>query len=572
MEIQHGLSPPMSDPLGPLKLLMANRSCSFNLSSVHPETVEKIVGQLKNSKSAGLDTIDTQIIKLTLPYILPALTHIVNLSIEQGYFPSQWKIAKIIPLYKKGDPLDVKNYRPVAILPVLSKILERAVFLQIIQYMEANQLIHPNHHGFRAGHSTVTSLIQMYDKWVDVLEYHQFTGVCFLDLSAAFDTVDHTLLLEKLKLYGFNEKAILWIGSYLEGRQQTVYIEGKQSKIRSVLSGVPQGSILGPLLYTIFTNELPELVHNHITNEGLYNMYCDSCGTLCCYADDSSFSVADSDLNVISKKLTENYTKISDFMCRNKLKLNNDKTHIMLLATDRAWRSKISDDSLILTTGNNYSVNTSASENLLGGTISKDLKWTEYILLDKKSLIKQLGIRLAALNKICSISNFKTRKMITNGLFMSKLVYLIPLWGGCGDVLLRSLQVMQNKAAKLVTRHGLYTPTKTLLKECGWLSVSQLVFFHTVLLLFKTRKFGKPTYLFDMAVSADNSRYETRSSQAGKLKAVGAKVPIQSLNLNSFKWRSVRFWNMLPPELRQLEDQMEFKRKLKIWVQQNVKI
>ena len=490
--IQEKLSPPKSDPLAPLMNIMENRSSSFKLSSVHPDIVEGVVLKLKNSKSTGLDNIDTGVIKLSLPYILPALTHIVNLSINKCEFPSQWKVAKIIPLYKKEDPLDVKNYRPVALLPILSKVLEKIVFMQISQYLEANCLIHPNHHGFRAFHSTTTSLIQMYDRWVDAMENKKYTGVCFLDLSAAFDIVDHSLLLQKLELYGFDESSISWIHSYLTDRKQTVYIEGKQSIVLPVPTGVPQGSILGPLFYTIFTNELPEIVHNHSAQQGLYNMHCDACGVLCCYADDSSFSVADLDTAKISRKLAEKYHAVSDFMCSNKLKLNDEKTHLLLLATDRAWRSKLSTNSLELTTENNVTIKTGVSENLLGGLISQNLKWDEHILINNKSLVKQLGFRLTALSKLCNIANFKTRKMVADGLFMSKLVYLIPLWGGCESYLIRALQIVQNKAARCVTRRGKYTSTRNLLTECGWLSVNQLVFFHTVLLLFKVRKNKKP--------------------------------------------------------------------------------
>ena len=264
----------------------------------------------------------------------------------------------------------------------------------------------------------------MYDRWVDALENKKYTGVCFLDLSAAFDIVDHSLLLQKLRLYGFDDNSVTWVSSYLTERKQTVYIEGKQSTILSVPTGVPQGSILGPLFYTLFTNELPELVHNHSANQGLYSLYCDSCGLMCCYADDSSFSVADSDIEVISRKLTENYNNVSNFICSNKLKLNDEKTHLLLLASDRAWRSKLSEDSLELAIENNVIIKTGVSENLLGGLISQNLKWAEHILLNSKSLIKQLGFRLTALNRICAVASFKTRKMLADGLFMSKLVYL----------------------------------------------------------------------------------------------------------------------------------------------------
>ena len=162
--------------------------------------------------------------------------------------------------------------------------------------------------------------------------------------------------------------------------------------------------------------------------------------------------------------------------------------------------------------------------------------------------------------------------MLANGLFMSKLVYLIPLWGGCEDYLLKALQLVQNKAARCVTRRGIYTSTRDLLKECGWLSVNQLVFFHTVLLLFKVRRNRRPRSIFEMSVSAENVRYGSRSRQLGTLKAVGLKVPVQRIAFDSFRWRSVRFWNQLPVELRTLEHQAMFKRKLKSWVIQHIQI
>ena len=157
--------------------------------------------------------------------------------------------------------MNPKNYRPVAIIPLFSKILERIVFNKIIGYLVTNQLIHSNHHAYRAGHNTTTALIQLYDVWIKALEADELAGVCFLDMSAAFDIVDHSLLLKKLEMYAFDSNMVEWISSYLSGRTQSVCIDGCLSRLRPVEHGVPQGSILGPLLYTIFTNELPQVVH-----------------------------------------------------------------------------------------------------------------------------------------------------------------------------------------------------------------------------------------------------------------------------------------------------------------------
>ena len=157
--------------------------------------------------------------------------------------------------------MEPKNCRPVAILPILSKVMERAMFQQLVNYMDSNKFFNPNHHAYRSFHSTTTAMLQMYSTWLDALEKGDMAGVCMIDMSAAFDVVDIELLLEKLKLYGLDRNAVQWVWSYLTYRSQSVYIEGTMSRLLSLEAGVPQGSIIGPLFYTIFTNELPQVVH-----------------------------------------------------------------------------------------------------------------------------------------------------------------------------------------------------------------------------------------------------------------------------------------------------------------------
>jgi hypothetical protein len=252
-----------TDPMGKLKDVLRTRHCTFGLRPVTPDEVSKIIQNLKNSKSTGTDFINTWTLKLVSKEILPTITHIVNLSISQRKFPSQWKLAKVVPLLKKGDPLVPKNYRPVALLPIFSKILERAVFQQLVEYLDLNNLLKPDHHGSRQGHSTATALIQMYDQWLDQVDDGMMVGVMMIDLSAAFDMVDHELLLKKLELFGLTEGALAWFRSYLSDRSQVVCVDGCNSPPLAVDCGVPQGSILGPLLYILFTYDIPNLVHEH---------------------------------------------------------------------------------------------------------------------------------------------------------------------------------------------------------------------------------------------------------------------------------------------------------------------
>jgi hypothetical protein len=469
-----------ANPLAKLEQLMSNRKCVFKLQPVHPDTVDKLITNLRNSGSVGLDYIDTGILKLVKTEILPSITHIINLSIKHSIFPTQFKKAKVIPLHKSGDMLNPKNYRPVAILPVLSKLLEKAVFLQMIEYFESNDLLHPNHHGFRANHNTTTALIQMYDTWVKAMDRGEASGVCLLDMSAAFDMVNHSVLLGKLSLYGFESAAFTWIKSYLEGRKQTVCIDGTCSSLLPLEVGVPQGSIIGPLLYIIFTNDLPEIAHDHpppehplpqedppqerlqeghtvqFVPQHSYNMYCPSCGSICCFADDSSYTYSSKVEEEIENTLSEKYNTISEYMRCHQLKLNSDKTHLLLIMSDAARKAN-PDFSVSLNT-QAETILPSKSEKLLGGIIKQNLKFTEHIQDNDESMLKTLNKRLGALKKVAKSASFKSRKMIANGIIMSKLIYLIPLWSGCETYLLNSLQVVQNKAARVVTRCGKRTP------------------------------------------------------------------------------------------------------------------
>ena len=334
-------------------------------------------------------------------------------------------------------------------------------------------------------------MIQMYDSWVQAVDKGDLTGVCMLDMSAAFDVVDHGILLSKLKLYGFDEMALQWMEDYLSGRSQAVYIDGSLSSFLPVGVGVPQGSILGPLCYVLFTNDLPETIfetNSHVHWSSL-TTHCAECGGLCCFADDSTYSVGSHDQETLQQKLNDRYRVMADYLGNNRLKLNDDKTHLLVMTTQQKQR--------IITT--DIKINTPVedikpirSEKLLGIYIQDDLKWNEYILNNDKSLLKQLSSRLSALKLISGIASFKVRLMIANGIFCSKLIFQISLWGGTEDYLLKALQVVQNKAARFVARQGRYTPVAELLKQCGCLSFKQLVCSRPFLPLFKVHPTSSP--------------------------------------------------------------------------------
>ena len=454
------------NPLDLVRSLMKNRNCSFSIQPVHPDVILKIITDLKATQSCGLDNIDSNIVKLVKHELVPVITHIVNLSIRDKIFPHQWKTSKIIPLHKKKEVIYPENYRPVSLLPIFSKILERAIFVQVVKYLEENCLIHPSHHGFRQNHNTATALLQMLDVWGEAFEDKDISAVLMLDMSAAFDLVDHDLLVKKLALYGFEKNSLSWVTSYLSNRSQQVYVDGALSSPLEVDVGVPQGSILGPLLYIIFTNDLPECVHQHPAQTNtFFNTHCEQCGGICCFADDSTFTISSKDPEYLIEAIADKYKSISTYMSQNKLVLNSDKTHLMVMASSHQHR-KYNEFGIYLDTGTEI-IEPLEDEKLLGAQLANNFTWNCHIRDDEKSMFKILTAKNNALRKISQVANFKTRKMVASGLITSTLTYIIQAYGSCSDYLLDMLQVQQNRAARNVTSLPWHTSTATLLLQCG---------------------------------------------------------------------------------------------------------
>ena len=251
------------------------------------------------------------------------------------------------------------------------------------------------------------------------------------------------LLLEKMKIYGFDRETVQWMWSYLTYRSQGVSIEGNISKLLPLEAGVPQGSILGPIFYTIFTNELPDIVHQAecpqklLSNSAIFPTQCQPCGGMCCYADDSTITVTGKTPEELSEKLTTKFNAVADFLTDNKLKVNEDKTHLMIM-TSRQKRRLMDTSTTSLHTPTEV-IKPSSTERLLGAEIHHNLKWRHHILDSENSLVQALNKRLGALRKIQKVASFKARKTFGSGIFMSNLVYLMPLWAGCEEYLVKIL-------------------------------------------------------------------------------------------------------------------------------------
>ena len=517
--------------------IMENKNCELTMRHVTVIKVKKLLKQLKGSKSISIDGLDSFSVKTAADVIAAPLHHIITLSILQEKFPTSWKYSKVIPLHKKGSQLEKKNYRPVAILSPLSKVLEKIVFEQMYEYFSRNKIFHENLHGYRQYRSTQTALLSMYDRWVRNASKKQVSGVILLDLSAAFDLVEPDILLKKLRIYGLKEDYLNWIQSYLTNRFQAVWIHHILSNFLPCDIGVPQGSNLGPLFFLIFFNDLPENLSSEVDS----------------YADDTTLTTSGSSVDDIGDILTEDCKEVSIWMKANKLKVNPEKTHILTMGTQQRL-SNLAHKVIVNMDGVQLQDDQAGAELLLGCKVQANLKWHKHVAFLKS----KLSSRLMGLMNLRYIAPYRTRNTIAEGIFNSVLVYCLPLFGGCDAEHIKAIQVLQNKAVQIVCHAPPRSSRAPLYDRVGWLTVNQLIAYHTLISVFKIRRSGEPEYL---ARILKNENINSR---------INIPVTNLSLAMKSFSYRGAREWNNLPTSLRNILSISQFKKELKKWVHDRI--
>ena len=266
---------------------------------------------LKQTRTRGLDGLDGKILKLCASIISDSLTYLYNLCIDKSYFPDMLKQAKIIPLHKSGDKLDTSNYRPISILSNLSKPLEKHIHKHLMSHLTVNNLLHPNQSGFRKQHSCHTALTNLVEEWLMNINNNEYTGVLFVDFAKAFDVIDHKLLLRKLALYKFSDESLSLIKSFISNRQHMVVLGNVQSQYKCQTYGVPQGSVLGPFLFSLYINDLPLYIF-----EALCELF----------ADDTTIHTSHSNLSQLERSMQNNVNHLVQWTKLNHMSLNEQKT------------------------------------------------------------------------------------------------------------------------------------------------------------------------------------------------------------------------------------------------------
>ena len=380
----------------------------FELRKISLVEVTNILKEMKNTTTMGHDTLDALSLKLVATTISEPILHILNLSIETQTFCMKWKLGKLLPLFKGGDEdkMNMKAYRPISILPIISKIMERSIQSQVLEYMNETGQFNQNLHAYRSLHSTTTAAMQLTDFTAEAADHHMIANAMLIDQSSAFDCVNAEILDQKLKLYCFSDNSRKWFRSYMNSRSQFVSVGAAVSNFRPVTSGVPQGSVLGPILYLLYTNELPETVkekncqdHCHEDNDDLFGPNCYKCGILPTFADDSTVIVARKTQNENKIALKEKLNNISDFLQNNDLCINQAKTKTIDFMM-RQKRSKIphSPITLEIQTENELKIiKNQVHVRFLGLNLQSDLSWRAHLETGYKPLLQTLRKRLGAL-------------------------------------------------------------------------------------------------------------------------------------------------------------------------------
>ena len=468
----------------------------FQFNLINNQHTTSIISHIKTKYSYGYDGISSAMLKIIINEITPSLTLIINQCLTTGIFPDKLKIGKIIPVYKKGNNKLIDNYRPISLLPTISRIFETAIYSQLYEYIEHHHIINDSQYGFRKAHSTVYTATELIDRLTYKLDNNKIPFNIYIDLSKAFDTLNHSILLSKLHYYGIRNTALTLLKSYFTNRKQYCDYKGTSSNMLLIHKGVPQGSILGPLLFILYVNDF-YLSSNKFT----FLMYADDTTLLSTY--DTFHTNTDTDIATIQRNINEELLRITTWLSRNKLLINTGKTKMTVFHTQQ---KHISYPDVII---NNSHVEIVDDFKLLGITVNKHLKWNTHIENTAIKVSKYIGV----LNRLKHTLPQRILYTLYNTLILPHFNYGLILWGHDNT----RLHKLQKRAIRTITNSRYNSHTEPICKLLNIFKLPDLYKLELYKLYYKIENEQVPNY-FTTVINPLTHHYNTRRQAIQQIK------------------------------------------------------
>ena len=509
---------------------------SISLPKTNEEEVSKFIKNLEYNKAPGSDGISSYMIKKTINVITPRLVTLFNCCITKGIFPDALKIAQVVPLHKGGEKNNPTNYRPISLLPQFGKLLEKIIKKRLTYFLDENDIITQHQFGFRESHSTELAIASIHNALLENLDNNSITCTVFLDLAKAFDSVDHEILLRKLEKYGIRGVALKLMRSYLVDRQHRTKCNEVESVLRVLGIGVPQGSVLGPLLFLLFINDLPNVSKFMVK----------------LFADDTLLALSGNDIRSLEKNVNIEMKKISKWFSDNKLTLNVDKSKFMIL---KRKNNRVQEFNLKY---NGKKMERCSFYKYLGVYIDDKLNWTKHVDYLCEKLSKMSGM-FSKLRHICDLKLLKT---IYYALIESHLQYCNIIWGNATPSVLEPLIRLQAKILRIIcflpndTENTVLAQTQTKLLNIGQLNKLSIAKF---MFKFKNKKLPKCFENF-FRTRTGQQRYSLRSRVKEDFICEWGK---SSYGMKRLQYEGVQLWNSIETDVRNSNSLREFKNKFK---------
>lgn len=513
-----------------------SQSVLFSFNPVLPDEISKIIDNLNPNTSSGLDGITCKVIKSIKLCILDELTKCINECLLRGFFPDSLKIAKVSPIFKSGNRTDAGNYRPISVLPVISKVFEKVIYTQLERYLHSIDFLFNKQYGFRPKSNTLSACIDLTTKIKTEIDHKKIALGIFIDLKKAFDTISHKLLLQKLHSIGVRGTVYKMLQSYLTNRYQIVKIDNIQSSAETIIYGVPQGSILGPLLFLIYVNDIGEL--------GI-------CADISLYADDTCLFYFGDDIASMARVAQKDLNSLFAWFQCNLLTLNIAKTNYIIFSAKNKQISQF--DPLTI---NGEPLNQVKSEKYLGLTLDSRLTWKPHIKKTRSKLTSLMSILRG--NVRCF--PLSVRYTIYNTLVKPHLDYLIEVYGSAPKTNMKKLQTSQNKLIKLLFHFHYLTPTTEIYKKTGLMSLAQIYKYNTCVLVHKILKKSIHTHISFKIKSQTQKRSLRRPYD------IQLPSPRTNYGKKNITYEGAQLFNKLPNDIKRTESLFSFKKKLKHYI------